>query len=383
MEQARLERFERVVSQLINLDRNYLTGLEEIFHENPELLSLGWLRASDTIDKNEICECLRSILSEVGLTYENFIRLILPGAVPPVPVWKFLWDYICDSSVRTTLERQFWGECRNGVLARIRNSLVNEIRDKLAKGTLNETPEHRKDRLHVLLSAYLYEYAGCYMLYAFIKRYEASISGKLKSLVPLLELSLNGGGILYVASKMYWTVLEGIEMTQEEIQMRHDDPSLRWVVLEIKLPVWREADYPKKVVDIESKKPDNTQVNVIRDSVYVPESVWRYPEKLTAEDIFRERNAELRRIMLNAMGNEKFLKQAGAVVIDRQDNLTLYRVEIPLSLGRRPLHMIQCVCPSTGGEYLLHVPPGITDAREAVAWTFGETKDAYKPEIET
>lgn len=34
-------------------------------------------------------------------------------------------------------------------------------------------------------------------------------------------------------------------------------------------------------------------------------------------------------------------------------------------------------------DYFLRVPPTITTAHEAVAWTFGKTAETYAPAIET
>lgn len=385
MDHEHFQHFDRAIMQLVSLDRNFYTGLETILRENTAVFSERWLQVSDTLDKSKTLKILCDVLKAIGLTYSDFIRLILPEPAAGILVWRFLWHYVCNASLNTTLERQFWGECEHGVLSRVRAALVDEIGDRLFDNTThNAISKRQKGHLISLLSSCLNTFIECAMLYTFIKRYNASVSEKLKSLVPLLELSLNGGGILYASSKLYWTVVvEGKKMTQEEIQMLHGDPSLRWAVLEIKLPVWREADYPKKVVDIENKEPDFIQISVIRDGVYVPEPVWRHPEKLDARDIFHERNVEVRRIMMDVIGNEKFLKQTGAVVIDRQGTLLLYRIEMPVRGIMSFMHMVRCVCPSTGREYLLHVPPRITDARQAVAWTFGETKDAYKPEIET
>jgi hypothetical protein len=45
-------------------------------------------------------------------------------------------------------------------------------------------------------------------------------------------------------------------------------------------------------------------------------------------------------------------------------------------------------CPVGDGEYVdkeyyLRVPPEMTDSQEALAWTFDETKETYKPDVET
>lgn len=34
-------------------------------------------------------------------------------------------------------------------------------------------------------------------------------------------------------------------------------------------------------------------------------------------------------------------------------------------------------------QYMLRVPPGVRSARQAIAWTFGETEGSYRPRLQT
>lgn len=45
--------------------------------------------------------------------------------------------------------------------------------------------------------------------------------------------------------------------------------------------------------------------------------------------------------------------------------------------------MVEVIDSSTRKRYLLRVPPYIHNADEAVAWTFGMTRNEYKPIKET
>jgi len=60
--------------------------------------------------------------------------------------------------------------------------------------------------------------------------------------------------------------------------------------------------------------------------------------------------------------------------------LMLYRLDME---GGFRFNLVHCVCPSTGREYYLRVPPNMTDAKQAIAWTFYETSTTYRPFIET
>jgi hypothetical protein len=97
------------------------------------------------------------------------------------------------------------------------------------------------------------------------------------------------------------------------------------------------------------------------------------PETLTVAQIRDEENAEVRRVMLERFGMDRYLRESGATVIDRSDYGTLYRAEIS---DDEPLVMVEVEnsTPEPDGSfkhYTLRVPPTMTRARDAVAWTFG------------
>lgn len=48
-----------------------------------------------------------------------------------------------------------------------------------------------------------------------------------------------------------------------------------------------------------------------------------------------------------------------------------------------PVVAVEVVCPSTGEDYLLRVPPETRTCREAVAWTFSLPSYQYAPLLET
>ena len=98
-----------------------------------------------------------------------------------------------------------------------------------------------------------------------------------------------------------------------------------------------------------------------------------------------EANAEVRRVMIERLGNEKFLKLAGAKSIHQDRCGNLYRIELP---GDEPLVAVEVVnsTPEPDGHfkrYFLRVPPNITRAKDAVAWTFAMKPEDYLPMIET
>jgi hypothetical protein len=119
--------------------------------------------------------------------------------------------------------------------------------------------------------------------------------------------------------------------------------------------------------------------------INIPKWIIKEPEKITAQHIDDERNVELRRIMIDKMGQENYLKDGNSVEIHRDDFGILYKKEIP---DDEDLVMVKVVnsTPEPDGtfkDYFIRVPPNMRTAHEAVAWTAGKTVETYKPIIET
>jgi hypothetical protein len=106
---------------------------------------------------------------------------------------------------------------------------------------------------------------------------------------------------------------------------------------------------------------------------------------LTADRISAESNAELRRVMLEHFGYDRYLREAGARTLHQDETGTLWYLALP---GDEPLVMVEVVnaTPEPDGTsrvYWLRVPPTTRTAREGVAWTFGLTADEYQPMVQT
>jgi len=97
--------------------------------------------------------------------------------------------------------------------------------------------------------------------------------------------------------------------------------------------------------------------------------------------ILRERDADRQEILIGRYGLGRFVLDAGADEIHRDDCGRLYRLQ---RHRREPIVVVRVRngTPETDGsfrEFWLRVPPGMTTARAAVAWTFGLTTDQYDP----
>ena len=110
-----------------------------------------------------------------------------------------------------------------------------------------------------------------------------------------------------------------------------------------------------------------------------------FPETIDVETILTERNAELRRVLTERVGYERFLKEVRAEVLhedtDPGGRRELLRVPLP---GDEDLVCVSVRCPSTARHYLIRVPPTMKTCHQAVAWTAGfDNPDDYQPLAET
>ena len=108
------------------------------------------------------------------------------------------------------------------------------------------------------------------------------------------------------------------------------------------------------------------------------------PEKISAEIVLKEENAEVRRCMMEVMGYQKFINQANPKILDTdKDSSGMARQLFKIDLkDDEPLIIVEVNCPSTNHKYLLRVPPAIKSCSEAVAWTFGMEIKNYIPLVE-
>jgi len=105
-------------------------------------------------------------------------------------------------------------------------------------------------------------------------------------------------------------------------------------------------------------------------NVRVPEKVIMEPEKITLEEIVGEKNAEIRRVMIERFGREKFIDLPGTKLVHSDEWGKLYHHVID-GTTYAFVKVINSTPDPSGAvkEYILRVNPDIKTAREAVAST--------------
>jgi len=110
--------------------------------------------------------------------------------------------------------------------------------------------------------------------------------------------------------------------------------------------------------------------------VLVDHHVIMNPKTITREEIDAESNQEVRRVLIERFGYDKYMHNAQVVHEDATGKL---RKQI---VGNDTICVVEVVngtCEPDGSfkKYVLSVPPEITTAIEAVAWTYGLSAKEY------
>lgn len=116
--------------------------------------------------------------------------------------------------------------------------------------------------------------------------------------------------------------------------------------------------------------------------VPVGEQLILHPEQITRKDWLSWRNLEIRRILQERLGNERFIELVGGRCINQGQRAEFIEVD----LGEDPEQVARFVRvkdSSTERVYYVRVPPRFGDADAALAWTFDLEKQDYQPSQET
>jgi hypothetical protein len=114
--------------------------------------------------------------------------------------------------------------------------------------------------------------------------------------------------------------------------------------------------------------------------VRVPAYVVENPEQITIAAINAETNAEVRRVMLERFGFDRYIAESGAKAISRDEYGELYDLG-----GIRRVKVINSTPEPDGTKkaYVLGASMRAESARQAVAATFGLSAEDYSPVVET
>jgi hypothetical protein len=118
------------------------------------------------------------------------------------------------------------------------------------------------------------------------------------------------------------------------------------------------------------------------NGVFLPEKYGKvHPHQWQANWILQERNAEIRRVLIQGIGYERLYRELRAETLDTWREYRLLKIaNVPTSVevdGREveeeAIHLLKMICPSTAHIHVLRVPPDIYTSREAIRWVNWDT----------
>ena len=281
------------------------------------------------------------------------------GEMPPTFIW-------CDSPMTAILRGSLSPSLGANLRASLGGNLGADLRDSLQDSLGASLGDSLRASLRASLwdslgSAYYGQHDAYWVAYY---RYPEAVLGVQYDAVPSRQLHLWSE---ISQSAGWWWPYEGVCIITERPEIVRMEPSVSGTN-RLRL----HADNGPAV-----RFRDGWSIWAIH-GVRVSQQVVEAPQTLTIEQINTERNTEVRRIMLDRYGWERYVTESHATTLDRDlDNQgqsrELLRVEIP---GDEPYIGIKLTdsTPLPSGErksYLERVPPTMRTCAEAVAWQMG------------
>jgi len=123
------------------------------------------------------------------------------------------------------------------------------------------------------------------------------------------------------------------------------------------------------------------------NGVVVDDYIIEHPEQISVNDIHNESNAEIKRLKLEQMTAERYIKESDAKVVhqDFSTHRTLLLAPVADDEDVCMVKVTNATAEPDGHykDYYLRVPPTMTNANDAVAWTFKMNNNTYAPQIQT
>lgn len=106
-----------------------------------------------------------------------------------------------------------------------------------------------------------------------------------------------------------------------------------------------------------------------------------HPNLWQAQWLLEEKNAELRRVLIQGIGYARICSELQATELDCWKEYTLLKIDADIdgfdpndfdgdddAPKKEDIYLLKMICPSTGHIHALRVPPDVTSAKEAIRW---------------
>jgi internalin A len=97
-----------------------------------------------------------------------------------------------------------------------------------------------------------------------------------------------------------------------------------------------------------------------------------HPSRWEAQWLLEEKNAEVRRILIQEIGYARICSELQVTELDTWQEYTLLTIDFEDDFDADgmplPVFLLKMICPSTGFIHALRVPPRVRSAKDAIRW---------------
>lgn len=311
------------------------------------------------VEPPEAAELILAGQARPGLRVEGKLELAGKSKLRQLPPGLACYELDASRTGLVSLPDNLEVEC---VLALEGCRQLTSLPKNLKVGTLNVANCPRLTELPEGLDVWFLNAAGCTGLTQFPRRARIEHGG----------LSINGCSALR-ALPDYLADLGTLDVG--------NCPQIQSLPAKLQVSSWIEIAGS----GITGLPPHLTHVGIRWRGVAIDHTTAFFPERLQAQEVLKERNAERRRVMIERMGFDRFMREAGAKRLDadRDPGGPRELLRVPMQ-GDEDIVSLSVRCPSTGRHYLLRVPPTMKTCHQAAAWMAGfDDPSRYQPLQET
>ena len=239
------------------------------------------------------------------------------------------------ASVRASVRASAWDSVGASVRASVRASVGDSVAASVAASV----------RASVGASVYGQHDAAWLAFYAFFRE-QCGLTRQTDKLAGLIEYAKHAGWAL-PHQRICWLSERHHTCSLDDRQLIHSDtgPAIAY--------------------------PDGWKIWAWH-GVRVPQKVIEAPGTLTVPEIRDEQNTEVRRVMLERFGPDRFMLEQGGRLVQQDDYGKLWRADLR---DDEPLVLVELENATVEPDgsvkrYWLRVPPDVETAQAAAAWTF-------------
>jgi hypothetical protein len=275
-------------------------------------------------------------LKEAKPIVDNFYTHILKKKPVPIVIMRNpieTWLAVCGLSCSDV-----WNQVGHQVSHRVENQVRNQVRNQVENQVRNQVENQMRNQVENFVWPYC-DGAFWSNYFSFYDYFNQEVGIDLKCQDYFYWRDTINLGLIYPLD-------EACVLCQHPQKIRMADGRLHydggysveydgWGIYS-----WRGVSMPEKYGSVRSEN-------------------WK------AEWILKEKNAELRRYLIQGIGYEKMLRDLRAEKLDAWREYELHKIK---NVDVEPVVIVTMTCPSTGLKHSHRVPPNMVEARKAIAW---------------